>query len=202
MTAVLLPPPQVAARHPAVRVAVLLLLAGPPAVAWWGDPESGPLRLRVLGLLLAAVVALAWDDRAHLLTASTPVGLPAVRRGRVLVVAGLGAAAFAAGCVVVPREAPVAALSLQSGALAALLLAVVGWFGRDGDPVLVVPAPALLLSLLVVSRLPEEVGLLRAEPGTPGWPDERLRWWVLLGAAGLVALRLHRDPATRRTRPI
>lgn len=198
MTAVLLPPPRVAARHPAVRAAVLLLLAGPPSVAWWGEPESGPLRLRVLGLLLAAVVALAWDDRAHLLTASTPVGLPAVRRGRVLAVGGLAAAAFAVGCAVVPREAPVAALALQSGALSALLLAVVGWFGRDGDPVLALPLPALLISLLVLSRLPDRVGVLHADPGSPGWPDERLRWWVLLVAGVLVTLRLHRDPATRR----
>lgn len=197
MTAVLLPPPHVAVRHPAVRAAALLLVAGPASVAWWGEAESGPLRLRLLGFLLAAVVALAWDDRAHVLTASTPVGLPAVRRGRVLLVSALAVLGFAVGALVVPGEAQVAATALQSGALAALLLAVIGWFGREGDPVLVLPLPALAISLLVLSRLPAGVGMLRADPSSPGWPDERLRWWVLLVVAVLVALRLHRDPAGR-----
>jgi hypothetical protein len=91
----------------------------------------------------------------------------------------------------------VAALSLQTVAVATVLLAVAGWFGRDGDPVLVVPLPALLLTLAVLSRLPQEVAMLHADPRSPDWADERTRWWVLLALAGVGLLRLQRDPATR-----
>lgn len=200
MTAVLLPRPRLALRHPAVRVALLLLVAGPPSVAWWGKDVDGPIRLRLLGFAVAVAVALAWDDRQHVLTASTPVGLPAVRRGRILTVVALAALAFGLGCVVVPGSAAVGAVALQTAGLTGLLLAVIGWFGRDGEPVLVLPLPALALSLLVLSRLPEQVGMLRADPGSPAWPDERTRWWVLLLVTVVLALRLHRDPAAQRLR--
>lgn len=203
MTVLLLPRPRQALRHPGVRAALLLLVAGPPVVAWWGKDADAPIRLRLLGMAVAVAVALAWDDRAHVLTTSTPVGLPAVRRGRVLVVALLAVAAFALGWLAVPGGAsvPVGSLVLQSISFATLLLVVVGWFGRDGESVLVVPLPALLLSVVVMFRLPERVALLRADPRSPEWADERIRWWVLLGVCVLLVARLQRDPAARPRPP-
>jgi hypothetical protein len=199
MTGVLLPGPRIVLRHPAVRTLLVLLAAGPVTVRWWGEAESAPVRLRLVGMLLAAAVALAWDDRAHVLTASTPVGLPAVRRGRLIVASALAAGCFGLAALALPdgQEAPVAAVTLQTVVLAAVLLAVAGWCGRDGDAVLVVPLPALLLTLAVLSRLPKEVAMLQADPRSPQWADERTRWWVLLALASVAVLRLQRDPATR-----
>ena len=110
------------------------------------------------------------------------------------------AVAFALSWLAVPGgvDVPVAALALQTCALVAVLLAVVGWVGRDGDPVLVVPLPALLLVLAVLYRLPHQVALLRSQPGESAWPAERNRWLVLLVVAAAFALRLSRDPAARR----
>lgn len=198
MSAFRLPPPRAALRHPAVRAALVLLVAGPAGVAWWGQAADAPVRLRALGFLLAAVVPLAWDDRAHLATAATPVGLPAVRRGRLLAVLLLACVDFAAAVPAAGSGVPVGAVALQSGAVAALLLVAVAWVGRDGDPVLAVPFPALLIALWVLNRLPREVGLLHADPGAPGWADERTRWWLLLVLCVVLVLRLQRDPAAAR----
>jgi len=200
VTAVLLPRPRTAVRHPAVRAILLLLVAGPSSVAWWGAEGDAPIRLRVLGMLLAAAVALAWDEQAHAVIAASPVGLPAVRRGRVVLVTLLAGGAFVLGWAAVPGDVPAAAVALQSTAIAVLLLVVVAWFGRDGDPVSVVPFPALLLSLAVLARLPADLALLRADPRSSEWAAERVRWWVLLGLCALLLLRLQRDPAAQRAR--
>lgn len=200
MTVLQLPPPRTALRHPALRTALVVLLVGPPWVAWLGRPDDAPVRLRVLGLGVVVAASLAWDDRVHALTASTPVGLPAVRRGRIALVLAVLAVAFALGCLAVPRGVPfpAAALVLQTGALLALLMALVGFFGRGGDPVLVLPAPALLLTLIVLNRLPHQVGMLQADPMGDAWAAERTRWVVLLVVAVVAVLRLGRDPASRR----
>lgn len=202
MTAVQLPPGRIALRHPAIRAALVLLVMAPVFVAWLGERDSAPVRLRAVGFAVVVATALAWDDRVHALTAATPVGLPAVRRGRGLLVMALLSAAFVLSCLAVPPgvPVPVAALVLQTGTLVAVLLAVVGWVGRDGDPVLVLPAPVLLLVLVVLSRLPHQVAMLRAEPGAGAWPAERNRWLVLLVVAALAVVWLSRDPASRRVR--
>ena len=197
MTALLLPSPRLLLRHPAARAVLVLLVLGPAVVAWWGKDSEAPLRLRVLGFLLAAAVALAWDDRSHALTAPTAVGLPAVRRGRLLAIGLLAALAFVLGCLAVPDPADArgAALGLQAAAITGLLLAVAGWFGRDGDSVLTVPFPALLLSLAVLNRLPHQVALLRADPASTAWAAERTRWWLLLALCLPLVVHLQRDPA-------
>jgi hypothetical protein len=184
-----------------MRGALLLLVAGPIFVAVLGEAEDAPIRLRLVGLAAVVAAALTWDDRIHALTASTPVGLPAVRRGRGLLVMTVIAVAFSLSWLAVPAgvTVPVAALALQTVALVALLLALVGWFGRDGEPVLALPAPALLLVLVALNRLPHQVALLRADPSDNAWPAERNRWLVLLAVAAAVALRLGRDPASRGT---
>lgn len=197
MTTVFLPRPRPALRHPAVRTVLVLLVAGAPVIAWAGTDADAPLRLRVLGFLLSAAVALSWDDRSYPLTASTPVGVPAVRRGRAAVVTALAVLAFGLGWCAVPGEATGLPIALQSASVAVVLLVVVGWFGRDGEPVLVIPFPALLLTLAVLSRLPPRLALLRADPHGAAWSDERLRWWVLLALSAVLLLRLERDPAAR-----
>lgn len=199
MNALQLPPFRIVLRHPAMRAALALLVVGPVWVAWLGKEADAPIRLRVLGLGVVVAAALAWDDRVHALTSSTPVGLPAVRRGRALVVGLVLAAAFSLGLLAVPAGVaiPVGALVLQTCALVALLAAQVAWFGRDGDPVLALPAPALLLSLVMLNRLPHQVALLRADPLGSDWSAERTRWIVLLAVAALTVVRLDRDPAAR-----
>jgi hypothetical protein len=194
-----LPPARTALRHPAVRAALVILVVGPPWVAWLGKAGDAPIRLRVLGLAVVVAAALAWDDRVHALTASTPVGLPAVRRGRIALVLALVAVAFGLGCLAVPDGVPLpaSALVLQTGTLVALLMALVAWFGRSGESVLVLPAPVLLLSLIFLNRLPHNVGLLQADPLGDAWAAERTRWFVLLAVAALAVVRLGRDPAAR-----
>ncbi|HUR13570.1 MAG TPA: hypothetical protein VM097_03650 [Mycobacteriales bacterium] len=200
MTLLQLPPARTALRHPAVRVVLLLVLLGPVWIAWLGKDDASVVRLRVLGLALAVAVAMSWDDRVHAMTASAPVGLPAVRRGRGLITVVLALVGFGLGCAAVPdgQQLHAAALLLESVALGGLLLALVAWFGRDGDPVLVVPLPALLISLVVLIKLPAPLTFLRAEPGSAGWPDERARWLGLLGLALVCVALLGRDPAARR----
>lgn len=200
MTVLQLPPVRTALRHPSVRALLVLAVAGPVWVAWLGKDADAVIRLRVLGMALVVAAAMSWDDRVHALTASSPVGLPAVRRGRTLVVAVLVVAGFGLGCLAVPDglRLPVGALALQSAALGALLLALVAWFGRDGEPVLVVPLPALLVSLAVLIKLPSPFTFLHADPGSTAWPAERVRWLALLALALAVAALLGRDPAARR----
>lgn len=198
-----MPPWRAALLHPTVRVSLVLLVAGPVWVGVLGDDADAGTRLRVLGFVLAAAGALGWDDRGHALTASTPVGLPAVRRGRVLLCWTVLAAAFVLAWLAVPgsTSVPVGAVVLQSIALGALVLALVAWFGREGDPVLAVPLPALLLSLLVLAKLPRPLTFLHALPGTAGWPAERARWLGLLVVALVAVAVLDRDAAARRFRP-
>lgn len=200
MTLLKPPPWRIALRHPSVRAGLLLALLAPVWVGVIGTDADAGIRLRVLGFVLAAVAALSWDDRGHALCASTPVGLPAVRRGRGLVVVVLLAVAFVLGWLAVPAsvEVPVAVVVLQSVAMAGVLLALVAWFGRDGDPVLVVPLPALLVSLAVLVKLPSPFTFLQAQPGDAGWPAERARWLALLALALLAATWLGRDPAARQ----
>ena len=155
MTVVLLPSLRIALRLPAVRSAVVLMVASPAFVAWGGRETQAPVRLRVAGMLLAAGLAMVWDDRCAVVTAATPVGLPAVRRGRAAVVLGLLVPAWLLSCAAVDGQ-PVAfaAVTFQTSALAAVLLALVGWFARDreGEPVLALPVPALLLAVAAFSQ--------------------------------------------------
>jgi hypothetical protein len=187
-------------RLPAVRAALLLVALGPVFVAWLGKHDDAPVRVRVLGLAVVVVAGYAWDDRVHALTSASPVGLPAVRRGRGLVVGALLCLAFALGVAAVPSDVdvPVRALVLQACALALLMLAVIGAVGRYGDPVLALPVPLLIAMLVVLTRLPASIALLRATPGAPGWPAERTRWVVLLAVSAAVLSWWARDPAARR----
>jgi hypothetical protein len=179
---------------------LVLLALGPAFVAWWGKDGDAPVRLRVLGLAVVVVASWAWDDRVHALTAASPVGLPAVRRGRAVVVGVLLLLAFASGVVAVPAgvEVPVRALALQTVGLVLLQLTVIGAAGRYGDPVLTLSMPVLLLWLAVLYRMPDRVQLLRADPSGPGWAAARTRWLVVAAVAAAVVSWWARDPAARR----
>ncbi len=196
----MLPPVRVAVRLPAVRTAAALVVIAPAVVAWVGEAGQEPARLRVVGMLLAAAAAMVWDDRSASLTAPTPVGLPAVRHGRALVVVTLLLVAWCLACLAARgHDVPYGPVSLQSGVLAVLLVALVGWLSRDreGEQLLALPVPVLLVLVVVMFRLPPRFALLTQRPGEVGWPDERARWLVLLGLSLALLFRLDRDPAAR-----
>jgi hypothetical protein len=198
VTVVLLPTPRVAVRQPAVRAALVLVVAGPAMVAWGGPDGQAAVRLRVVGLVLGAALAMVWDDRCAVVTAATPVGVPAVRRGCLLVVLALLCLGFGLSCLVVrPAPVPYGAVVLQTAGAAAVLLALVGWLARDrpGEQVAALPFPLLLVGLGVVSRLPAELSLMRTSPGDPGWPAERGRWLAVLLLAVAASGLLDRDRA-------
>lgn len=195
----ILPPVKVALQLPAVRTAALLIIVAPVIVRWVGESGQEPVRLRVVGMLLAAAAAMVWDDRCAVLTAPTPVGLPAVRRGRAVLVLSLLLVAWGCSCLAASgHDAPYAVISLQSGATAVLLVAVMGWLSRDrdGEQLLALAVPVLLVTVVVMTRLPDRFSLLTQQPGDAGWPAERSRWLGLLALSVLLVLHLDRDPAT------
>lgn len=198
-TPVMLPPVKVALQLPAVRMAALLVVVAPVIVRWVGEAGQEPVRLRVVGMLLAAAAAMVWDDRCAVLTAPTPVGLPAVRRGRALLVLTLLVVAWGFSCLAASgHDTPYAVISLHSGATAVLLIAVVGWLSRDrdGEQLLALPIPVLLMTIVVMTQLPDRFALLTHPPGDAGWPAERTRWLGLLALSVVLVLHLDRDPAT------
>jgi hypothetical protein len=196
---VILPPFKVALQLPAVRTAALLIVVAPVIVRWVGASGQEPIRLRVVGMLLAAAFAMVWDDRCAVLTAPTPVGLPAVRRGRAVMVLSLLLVAWGCSCLAASGHGvPYAVISLQTGATAVLLVAVMGWLSRDrdGEQLLALAVPVVLVTVAVMTRLPDRFSLLTHQPGDIGWPAERVRWLGLLALSVLLVLHLDRDPAT------
>lgn len=186
---------------PGLRLAVLMAVAGPLVVVHAGKESDTALRLLLVGLATAVAIALVWDDRCAPVTAATPVGLPAVRRGRGLVlsaalVAGWGVCAWAADRAV--PDLPVTAMAVLVLGLAVATLAVTGVLarGRDGEPVGTYPVPVLLVLLLLLSRLPDRWALLVA-PTDADWPAARDRWLLLLVVAAVLTGWVLRDPATR-----
>lgn len=197
----LLPPLRVAVSLPGVRAAAVLAVVGPAFVVWAGEESDTGLRLLLAGLAAGVALALVWDDRCAPLTSATPVGLPSVRLGRgalllVALVAGWGACALAADRA--EPDIPVGAIAVPALAMAALLLAAIGLLarGREGEPIAAYPVPALLLLLLLLSRLPDRWTLL-VSPAGPGWAQVRDRWLLLLAASAAVAIWMLRDPAAR-----
>ena len=196
-----LPSLRMAVRTPAVRTAAVLVVAAPVYVAWLGKDSAAPTRLRVVGFVLGAVLAMAWEDRGAAVTAATPVGLPAVRHGRAAVVLLLLGSAWVLSALVSGGGSHLLAVTLQSGTVAVLLVAIVGWLARDreGESVAALPVPVLFGLLVVIQLLPERVALMRSAPGTETWGPERTRWWVLLGVSLEVVALLDRDPYRRRS---
>lgn len=201
MTALQWPTRRVVLSLPGLRLAVLVAFAGPLVVVHAGKESDTALRLLLVGLATAVAIALVWDDRCAPVTAATPVGLPAVRRGRGLalsaaLVAGWAGSAWAADRAV--PELPVTAMGIPVLTLAVVLLAVIGLLtrGRDGEPVGTYPVPVLLVLLLLLSRLPDSWALLVA-PTDAAWPAARTRWLLLLVASAALMIWTLRDPASR-----
>ncbi|MBK5306308.1 MAG: hypothetical protein JJD92_06420 [Frankiaceae bacterium] len=186
--------------RPAFAVAAVALV-GPAFVLFVGKDTDAPIRLRVVGLALAVLVALGWEDRAAPLAAATPVGLPAVQRGRLLLLVLAASGALALTCVAATQRAPdvgVWSAAVEIGAVAALLTAIVGALARErlGESLSAYPVPLLLVLLVLAFRVPERWTLV-ASPGSPAWGDVHRRWSGLLVIGLLALVVVGRDPASR-----
>ena len=186
---------RVSSRLLAVRTAGGYVLAAPAFVAWAGSSSQAAteVRLRVAGMVAAAIAALLWEDRCVAVVGATPVGLPTVRRVRGLLMAGLLALGW--GLAALMADAFAIALLIEAIGLAVLLTALIGWLtqGRGGESIAAYPVPALLVVLAALYRLPERWNLLMITPDA-AWSGQQTRWAMLIGlAAGAVAW-LGRDP--------
>lgn len=176
------------------------------AVSWPGLDDQGlaVLVLRGVAVVLATALALAVDEPSAALLDATPTSLAE----RLAVRLGLCAA------VVVPAwllalaapslrgtDMPVAALTLELAALAALGLAVPlalrRWW-RTAEPALVA-GPLLLGTLIASAHAPQALTLLATGPADPAWDAAHTRWAVLLVAALVLLRATLADPATART---
>lgn len=202
MTVVQAPPPRLAVRLPAVRVALACVLLMPAAVAWWGADHDAGLRLRVAGAAVALLLTLTWDDRIATMTAATPVGLPAVQRGRLTLVVALLAGAWslaAAAAVHTTSGVLVGPLAVEAVALSALLLAGAGALarGRDGESVAAYSVAGLLALVVLQSRLPAGWQLISAGPAST---EVQQRWLIVLAISLILIARVGRDPCARSLR--
>lgn len=197
MNGVWLPPLAIARRWPAVRVAALAVVVL-PLVTWWGGETGTVPRLRAAAGVIAVVLALVWPERCTVI-AATPVGRPAVQRGRAVLVVGLLAAAWGLAALTATSSAqdvPVAPLALEAAALAAVVSVIVSALARDrdGDVSMTTPVLVLLAVVALQTRLPEPWQLLSAGPSAPGAPERLAR--VLVIAVAVLAWTT-RDPAVR-----
>lgn len=197
------PAPRLALRLPGVRLALVLVVILPAFVAWWGPDVDAGLRLRLGGAAAAIAVALVWDDRSAITIAATPVGLPAVRRGRTAIVALLLASAWSLAAAVAVRTAdlvPVGPLGLEAVAVSALLLGLTGGLarGREGEPVAAYPVIVLLAVLALQFRAPQGWQLITAGPVSG---DVQRRWLIVLAASLVLIAWVGRDLGARSLRP-
>lgn len=175
-------------------------LAG-PALMLVSSADDVPLRLRLVGLALASLLALTWEDRTAPLVASTPLGLPSVQRKRLLLLLSAAVVAWGATCfAAAQRSSEVGGwwATLEVGALAAMVTAIMGGLarGRPGENLAAYPMPLLLCLLLLASRLPERLALI-ATPDSPAWQEVHQRWALLLVLGLLAVAYVGRDPAAR-----
>ena len=188
---------RVSSRLLAVRTAGLYVLAAPAFVAWAGAPSQAATeaRLRVAGMVAAAIAALFWEDRCVALVGATPVGLPTVRRVRGLLTAVLLALGWSLAALVANTFA--IALLIETVGLVVLLTALIGWLadGRGGESIAAYPVPALLMVLAALYRLPERWNLLMITPDA-AWSGQQTRWAILIALAASAVAWLGRDPAT------
>jgi hypothetical protein len=196
-----LPAPRYVWRSRPAAVIAAVLLAGPAFVLVGGKGTDAPIRLRVVGMVLAMLLALVWEDSTAPLAAATPVGLPAVQRGRLVVLVIAASGAWALACLAASRQVADVGLwsaTVEVGAVAAVLTAMVGALarGRLGESLSAYPVPLLLVLLVVTFRLPDRWALVAA-PGSPAWDDVHRRWSgvLLLGVLALAVVA--RDPAAR-----
>lgn len=185
--------------RPLIAVAAVGLTG--PALMLIGSEDAVPLRLRFVGVVLASLLALTWEDRTAPLVASTPIGLPSVQRARLLLLLAAVAVAWGASCFAASQRVPDVGAwwaTLEMAALGAVVSAIMGGLarGRPGENLAAYPMPLAICLLLLATRLPVRFNLI-ASPDSPAWVDVHQRWAVLL-LLGLLALAyVARDPASR-----
>lgn len=160
--------------------------------------------LQGVALLLAAALTTTADDPAGEVLAAGPRTLRARFLARVCVALAVAVPVWL-GAVAVARwrlePTPVAGLSLQAVALAALGLAVAGVLRRRGST-----SPSwlamtgLLGILLVLYSLGRTYSVFVAQPWGPPWEASLLRWAALLVLALAVLALALRDPWQDRPR--
>lgn len=187
-----------------VLAAGAVALLGPAYIVWTGQDADAPLRLRVVGLALAVVFALVWEDRTAPLAAATPVGLPALQRGRLLTLLTVVSVAWALACLAtaqITQDAGLGAATVEVAAIAAVLTGIVGLLGRGrlGESLSAYPIPLLLVVLVLVFRVPARWRLVTS-PDSADWTDAHRRWAALLVVGLLWVAVAARDPATRPLR--
>ncbi len=161
--------------------------------------------LQGLAVLLAATLALAVDEPpAELLDATaTPFAVRVARR--LLALAALVVPLWLAALLLVQlrgTDLPVAGLTLEAVALAALALAVatgVRRWRRAAEPG-AFSGPVLIGFLVAADQLPRALVLLPFQTWGPPWEVAQLRFAALLLAAGAVLLVALSDPASARVR--
>ncbi len=180
----------------AVLAAVLLLWWRDPARA---DPPAVLWEVRVVGVLLAAGVAGAFDDHTRATLSAVPAPLRFRSGLRVLLVVAPAAAAWAVLVSWVDARVagalPSLALTLEAATVTAVVVAFVASLAvRPGLPDPGVAAgPVLAGFVFGVPGLPAPVALTTL-PG-PGWESAHLRWTAVLVVSVAVLAVAVRDPA-------
>lgn len=181
---------------PLGSAAVSLGVVGYAAVRSGGAPDAGSLTpLRLAMVALAAGAATAVDDPAAPTLAASPLPLGARRALQLGLVATAWLLAWAAALGAaswLPSRAPAAQLTLEAVGWLAIGLAVAVRFGSTAS------APALLVLVVLVGRLPDRVALLTAGDR---WSALQLRWVGIVLAAVTIVAWSSRDPARVRRRP-
>lgn len=187
-----------------VHLAAAVLLV---AVTWTGldDDRAAVAVLRGVAVLLAAALALAVDEAGAALLDAAPTPLRRRLTARLVLCATVAAPLWAAALGLAAwrgATVPVAGLTLELAALAALALAATAalrrWWGAEESAL--VAGPLLLGTLLATSQLPPAARLLVSTPLDPAWAAAHLRWALLLVVAlGALAAALA-DPATAARR--
>jgi hypothetical protein len=181
-------------------------------VAARGELSRGvPLSLlpvRVAAVLLCLGAAFLLDDEAGATVEPAPVGLLA-RRGLRIVLGGLattaawGTAVWIASRLVgsgpLPRQLPIAGLTIEAAALLAVTLAAaavaIRRIGHDRGGI--VAGPTLLAFIMAVATFGRHWPLFLESSSDPGWDAAHLRWASILAASVLVLIVASLDPARR-----
>ena len=171
-------------------------------VAWKAgdlqDPGTALMTLRGVAVLLVLGAAFLLDDAAADTLACSPTSLAWRRSSYLLGIATLTGVPWALALGTAQSlgaDLPVAALTLEFGALLALALAAAAGLARwaDAREPGVLAVPLIVGLVLALFRLPERWALV-VGPG-PGWAAAHQRWALLLALGLLVVAASLRDLA-------
>lgn len=177
-----------------VAAAVVLVVATVPVM----DDGHAPTVLQGVAILLAAALTTTADDPAGEVLDAGPRTLRARLLARVCIGLAVAVPVWLAAAAVARwrlEATPVAGLSLQAAALAALGLAVAGVLRRRGSTT---PSWLAMTGLVGVVLLLHSLGRTHAvfvsQPWGPPWEASLLRWAALLVLAVAVLELALRDP--------